>query len=316
LNNYYLLGFTPPDPNDTHYREIDVRVSRPGVTLRYRRGYTAALPAAVNTPKNLAPMAADVAGVLPKTDLRLRLSATALGPARSDGTSPIAVTMEAHGDAARITSADGWLRDSFKYELVAVDLKRKKPVMTRSEQRDVSWRPSIPQAGDVAYSVTTEISLPPGLYQLRASGESAAMKTDGSVYLVVDVPDTHASPLTLGGLLLGYVSGPIAAVASGEAAALPFLPTADRSFLTSDVLHLLCDFSGGAGMGDVDFHIEAIDQSGHAVRTATKRITAGDAPRLDVKLSLDGFAPGPYLIKVTATSGVARDTREVGITVR
>ena len=37
--------FAPPNPKDTHYREVEVQVNRPGVTLRYRKGYTATQPA-------------------------------------------------------------------------------------------------------------------------------------------------------------------------------------------------------------------------------------------------------------------------------
>jgi hypothetical protein len=159
--------------------------------------------------------------------------------------------------------------------------------------------------------------LAPGEYQLRASGESTAMRTGGSVYLVIDVPDPHAMPLTLGGLLLGYATTPpIAAVASGDAKSLPFLPTADRTFLTSDVLRLLCEFSRGTGVVDVEFLVEALDQQGGVVRTATTRVASAAAPRLDARLPLQLLAPGAYLLRVTATSGSIHASREVGIRVR
>lgn len=50
--NYYVLGYTPDKPMDGSYRKIDVKVVRPGLTIRARRGYVAtpkpqdALPAA------------------------------------------------------------------------------------------------------------------------------------------------------------------------------------------------------------------------------------------------------------------------------
>jgi len=39
--NYYVLGYTPDKPMDGSYRKIDVKVTRPGLTIRARRGYVA-----------------------------------------------------------------------------------------------------------------------------------------------------------------------------------------------------------------------------------------------------------------------------------
>ena len=317
LNNYYLLGFSPPDPHDTRYREIDVRVNRPGVSLRYRRGYTAATPLDVNTPKNLSPTAALVAGVLPKTDLQLRLTATPLAPAEPDGTSPLAITLEVHGDSARFLQPDGWLRDTLKYGLTAVDLRRKKPAANRTEQRDIGWQPPTPAAGDVAYAITTELALPPGRYQLRVSGESAALGTSGSVYLVVDVPDTRALPLALGGLLIGVAGDArVPTIASGDAVRLPFLPTLTRDFAPSETLRLLAGFSRGKSVGDVDLLIELVDATDRAVRQISAHVAPNGPPKLDAQLPLRFLSPGAYRLRATATAGEAHDMREVGITIR
>ena len=61
----------PVDSNGHGYRQLDVKVNRPGVTLRFRRGYVVGGPAP--PPKNADPLVALSAGVLPRTDLALRL---------------------------------------------------------------------------------------------------------------------------------------------------------------------------------------------------------------------------------------------------
>ncbi len=54
--NYYVLGYTPDKPMDGSYRKIDVKVTRPGLTIRARRGYVAtanaqeALPVSAEEP--------------------------------------------------------------------------------------------------------------------------------------------------------------------------------------------------------------------------------------------------------------------------
>jgi VWFA-related protein len=39
--NFYVLGYAPSKPMDGSYRKIDVKVNRPGLTVRARRGYVA-----------------------------------------------------------------------------------------------------------------------------------------------------------------------------------------------------------------------------------------------------------------------------------
>lgn len=61
---YYLLSFRAPHPDDGKYRELQVRVKRPGITVRTRKGYWTAPPdealrtallTKANEPKRTAP---------------------------------------------------------------------------------------------------------------------------------------------------------------------------------------------------------------------------------------------------------------------
>ena len=90
LDNYYMLGFYPEDPTDKSWHKLEVSVNRLGMTVRHRIGYRSGV--APRLPKNKDPLVQLSAGVLPRTDLPLRLAATPV--ALSSKSARVAVTVE------------------------------------------------------------------------------------------------------------------------------------------------------------------------------------------------------------------------------
>ena len=121
LDHYYLLGFYPADTKGKGYRPLDVRIAgHPDWTLRFRHGYMPGGPPA--PPKNADPLVALSAGILPKTDLPLRLTAIALpgaGPATR-----MVVALEVSAPRSALQEADGKVRDTLKYDVLVVDQKK------------------------------------------------------------------------------------------------------------------------------------------------------------------------------------------------
>jgi hypothetical protein len=74
--SYYMLGFQSTNAaRDGTRRRLEVNVNRPGVTVRTRSGYAAPDEDDRQAAKRASPLGASVAGVLPKSDLPLLVTA-------------------------------------------------------------------------------------------------------------------------------------------------------------------------------------------------------------------------------------------------
>jgi VWFA-related protein len=133
LDHYYLIGFDPPDPGDRSWRELDVRVNRPGALVRHRVGYRVTKPP--EPPRQVDPLVALSVGVLPKTALPLRSFATPV--ALSTTQAHVEVVVEFRAQAADLASG-GSMRDRVRVTVLAADLKKKKVTKRTSRNATVA----------------------------------------------------------------------------------------------------------------------------------------------------------------------------------
>jgi VWFA-related protein len=315
LDHYYLLGFYPADVKGKGYRPLDVKVpGHPEWTLRFRHGYLpGAAPAA---PKDIPPLVALSAGMLPKGDLPLRLIAIPMPG--TDKTARVALALEVSVPVAGLREVDARLRDELKYEVLAVNEKRSKvtSLTGRSGRLTLSPGTGAGAAPDrVLYQIGETVDLPPGRYQLRVSAISAKLGTGGSVYLDVDVPDFAASPLPLSGLAIGYASGPripVAPAQPGRPQSLPFAPTLDREFTASDTLRL--HFKAASRTPGVPLRtlIEVLDDTNYAV--ASYSPSGGGIVELEIPLKT--LRAGAYILRATVADDKHGASRAVGFVIR
>jgi VWFA-related protein len=176
LDHYYLLGFTPANPENTSPRQITVRVKRPGLTVRHRQYFSSAAPKTPKFPKNPTTkewLQSLVAEVTPRAGLPVRVSASITN---STGKADARVTIQADATAAA--------GDTLDMGLWVIDITRSK----------VSKQAGLPLVFTAA-TRTHELSLAPGRYQIRLAAREHTSGRGGSAYLMVDVPTSAKAPV-------------------------------------------------------------------------------------------------------------------------
>ena len=314
LDNYYLLGFYPADPKDKKYHPIDVRVNRPGVTVRHRHGYQPGGPPP--PPKNDKPLEQLVAPVMPKTDLPLRLGAVPLFGSGSK--MQVLATLEI-GVEAPAGAASPLVNDTIEFAVYAADLKKKKVTVSDARRLDVQWTVETEKSTGT-FRVQSVLSLAPGPYQLRASAMSKTLDKTGSVYLQIDVPDLGDAPLALGGIALttatsGQAASGVLHTAALQGVSLPFAPALTRAFTEADDVRVFCQVRRASAATAVTGTAAIVGTDGVERVSLPWTIVPSGASNIDLTLPLAGITAGPYRLVVRASDGTHQATREVAIRV-
>jgi VWFA-related protein len=324
IDHYYLLGFTPSDPKGRGFRPVNVTIDRPGVTLHFRQGYSTGDESPTAAEKDKDPLVAMSAGLLPKTDVPLRLMATPLSPAPAGSAGKTATRVvaliEASLPRAEILAAGQKAATELRYAVLAARLTDGKVIT------DVTNTVSISSVGEaspnadgdtVAVEIPVELALPPGRYQLRASVLSQALTRGGSVYLNVDVPDLTHTPIALGGPTVSSVERVRVSMATGPSAplGLPFTPSLDREFARTETLRVFCPVTRADTSRTLQATVEVIDAADRVAVSSHQQVApAGVA--IDASLPLKELVTAAYRLRVTVTDGRATAQREVGIVIK
>src|SRR4030095_8584222 len=83
------------------------------------------------------------------------------------------------------------------------------------------------------FDLFSEISLPPGRYELRMSAHSALNNVNGSLYADLEVPDFAKAPLSVSGLVVEAHPANQSAPLGAFDRYLPVWPTSSREFRTT-----------------------------------------------------------------------------------
>jgi VWFA-related protein len=318
-SGYYLLGYYSNDTRrDGRFRGVQVRVKRPGLTVRARRGYVAPkgkAPTALGANKDTsAALREALESPIPLSGLGVRVFAAAF-----KGTAPnasVAITLEVDGRNLKFQEKNGLFVDNVEVSIIAVDRNAK----IRDGGRDVVQLNLKPQTHEaIARSgvrIARRLDVPPGRYQLRVGARDTGSGAIGSVLYDLDVPDFSKESLSMSGVLLTSASSTSMPSVNPDPEfkeVLPSSPSAVREFPQNDSLALFTEVYDNQTRTPHRVAIKATVLADNG----TVVYTAGDERRSEelqgrkggygysATIDTKAFAPGRYVLRVEAQTLIA-----------
>jgi VWFA-related protein len=334
-SSYYVLGYYPTnDKLDGRFRNVQVKVLKPGLKVRARRGYVAPIPAKTDKPAKgsaegkTSPALRDAMGS-PVAISGLTISAFAAPFKGAGAKDAIAMAIEIDGRGLKFTATpQGQFADELEISLFAADSSGK----IKDGARDVIALSLKPQTHDIvrqsAFRVIRRIQVPPGRYQLRIGARESGGGNVGTVIYDLDAPDFSKGTLAMSGIALASVSGSRIPTTSPDPSVnefkdvLPAPPSASREFPRQDTLAVFAEVYDNVGKTPhrVEITAAVLSDEGKVVHTTsdTRKSEelqgAAGGYGYTTKIALANFAPGRYVLRLTATSLLGKPepvTREI-----
>lgn len=253
-SSYYVLGYYPTnDRRDGKFRRIDVKVNRPGLTVRARKGYVAPRGRAPETkapgPNAGSPELRDaVNSPLPTSGLPLAVNAAVFKGPAPNGSVVVSTLLGARD--LQLTEKDGTFHNELEIVMTAVDQKGKSYSSDRNTIT-LAFKPdSVPRVRAAGFRIISAIDLPPGRYQLRVAMREALGKRAGSVFADVEVPDFAEEKLSMSGIALTSATSGVAPTVRPKDPLKELLPgplTTYRDFSTMDELAFFAEIYDNTG---------------------------------------------------------------------
>jgi VWFA-related protein len=324
-SSYYVLAYYPPDPRPGRLHKIDVRVTRPGLTVRARRAHLTpkkAEPARVNAKDTRSPEIREVLdSPLPVSGLGMSVFA-----APFKGTPPnasVVLGVELRGRDLRMAQ-----NDQLQVSYIAIDAQGK----VRAGNTDALTMNLKPETktriGEHGVRMLSRIEIPPGRYQLRVAAHDGGGAV-GSVLYDLTVPDFLKAPIGMSGIALTSASSSLRPTVRPDEqlrAVLPASPVANRVFPQNDEIALFAEVydNSASTPHKVDITTTITTDEGKVMFKADEERDSSDLGGrsggygFTAKIPLRDLAPRSYVLTVAARSRVSPNPsveRQVRITV-
>lgn len=301
-SRYYLLAYdAPAHENDGRFHRIEVRVKRPGMTVRSRSGYAsptrdeaAAVAGAGSSAVSPALLGA-LRNPLPMSAFDLRVFTV---PFRGSGArASVLVGVEMADGAGPSFMANS----AIELGLVAIDASGavatdRRALFTLNLQTE-----NLERANDWGMRMLERIELQAGSYELRVAVRDGATGAVASLTRAIVVPDfTQRAPLMSEPLLTSLASERPLTLRADQAlgAVLSLPPSSARTFERRDELTALVELYTSSAL---ELACTVEDELGAVVyETRDERAGPKATDTYVVRIPLDDFTPGRYVLKLEA----------------
>jgi VWFA-related protein len=326
-SSYYVLAYYPPDARPGRTHKIDVRVTRPGLTVRARKAYLT--PKKVDAPKTTgnSPSTPELREALdsplPVSGLTMHVFA-----APFKGTAPNASVLFGVELRGRDLKVDPNSKILLSY--IAIDATGKVRGGNTDSLTLTNLKPeSKARIEATGLRMLNRMELPPGRYVLRLAAHDPAGGNVGSVQYDLDVPDFAKAPFSMSGLVLTSGAGASLPTVKADEQLKPMLPAppiALRTFPQNDEIALFTEVYDNAGANPHKVDIVTTvttDEGKQMFKTEETRDSADLGGKrggfgYTTRIPMKDLALGSYVLKVEATSRLGKTppvARELQFTV-
>jgi VWFA-related protein len=325
-SRYYLLGYYSDSTKwSRKFLKIDVRLKRPGLSVRARRGFMPPDPRATAKAREADVKAgtspalrAALSKPVPIGDLPLRLFAAAFKGAGSNGS--LFLALEIDGRSLAFEERDGRFNEKIEVSIVAADQRARVQAGDRQEfnlRLQPATRERISRTG---VRLLSRLELPPGRYQIHVGANEDTGGTTGTVPYDIEIPDYAKSPFELSGIVLTSSNADSFVTSNPDPLlkdAIPAPPVATRSFGPEETLTTYAEVYLAAGSArSVTMTTSVQDaREGKMVFQAQDRRAVDAAARpimqgFSTQIPLKNLSPGSYILRIEAQSSVGGYTME------
>jgi len=310
-STYYVLAYYPPDAKPGRVHKIDVRLTRPGLTVRARKGYVT--PKKVDAPKanpkdaRSAEIRDAMDSPLPVSGLAMRVFATPFkGPAPN---ASVLLGVELRGRDLKLAQS-GIVQLSY----MAIDANGKVKGGNTDSLTMTNLKPGTRERiAESGLRLLNRFDLPPGRYQLRVAAHDSAGQNVGSVLYDLEVPDFAKTEFGISGLVMTSPSASALPTAKADEqlkAVLPGPPVAARTFPQNEELALFAEVYDRATNvpHKVDISASVTTDDGKVMFKSEEPRDSADLGGKSggygfmARIPLKDIAPGEYVLTVSAKS--------------